>query len=337
MLNYFYFFTQFKNKILNKQTNFQNIIFFKNIIFFYFWLFVIFYLFYIFINATFYISWFNNNFFWTMNNSKLFFLITGCSIIYLFFYNVYFKIKPKIFCIFFIIATLIIIFFVNFIFLQTNFLLLLLLLEISTIALFLFLINELNIFYQKNFKKFILLKFIKLFFFQFWISFLTSIVLILILANFYLLYGSLSYWYFNYCVVFNFQQFNTSLFYILLLAFFLKFGLAPAHFLKASLYNTLSYSLIFIFTFVDRQTKMSGKNRYKSIYYCALGRRLHLRTIQGISCKDWCHTHTILNLYALNQFYDWMCTCVCSVSNSIYFEAFTLQSLTFHFLLGICF
>ena len=250
MLNYFYFFTQFKNKILNKQTNFQNIIFFKNIIFFYFWLFVIFYLFYIFINATFYISWFNNNFFWTMNNSKLFFLITGCSIIYLFFYNVYFKIKPKIFFIFFIIATLIIIFFVNFIFLQTNFLLLLLLLEISTIALFLFLINELNIFYQKNFKKFILLKFIKLFFFQFWISFLTSIVLILILANFYLLYGSLSYWYFNYCVVFNFQQFNTSLFYILLLAFFLKFGLAPAHFLKASLYNTLSYSLIFIFTYI---------------------------------------------------------------------------------------
>ena len=249
-LNFCYFYLQLQHKSLNKLLNFQNLFFFKNVIFFYFCLFTSLYASYIYITTTFFVSWFNNNFVWTNLTHKFFFLLMLSSVFYLLFLNLYFKIKAKVYCIFFIIASALVIFFINFIFLQTNFLVLLLLLEVATVALFFFLLSELNTFYQTKFKKFIFLKFIQLFFFQFWVSFLTSVIIVLLLGNFFLIYGSLTYWYFNYCLCFSTVTQNHCLFYVLLLTFFLKFGLAPAHFLKVTLYSTLSYLLIFIFTYI---------------------------------------------------------------------------------------
>jgi hypothetical protein len=97
--------------------------------------------------------------------------------------------------------------------------------------------------------------YINVLFFQYWINFFSSVVLIISIINIMYLYGSTD-WFFlnlinsinNNIIYSNDLEFNILLWISFFICFFLKVGLTPAHLFKIEIYKGIPFISIFFYT-----------------------------------------------------------------------------------------
>lgn len=150
--------------------------------------------------------------------------------------------------------------FVNFIipifFFTTNILTLFFLIELVSIIILYqfvvgrdwdnFLINKNKYFNFNNLNKG--LNNINIIFFQYWISFFSTILLVYSIISFLFFFGTTDWILLNFL---SFYENNNNIFInyiILFLAFFLKLGISPIHFYKIEIYKSLPFITIFFYT-----------------------------------------------------------------------------------------
>ncbi len=178
--------------------------------------------------------------------------LLACSIllncfIFIFFKSLIFK-KIIFLNLDFLFSTSLICFLAPYIFFQNNLISLFLFLELLNI---LFFFNFVTYTSQSN-KKLNLKNnynyFLNLVFFQFWISFFSSIILLWCILNILLYLGTTEFFYINY-LIHNLQFFNFNIIaHLFIFSILLKIGIAPLHFLKIELYKNLSYLNIYLFS-----------------------------------------------------------------------------------------
>lgn len=98
--------------------------------------------------------------------------------------------------------------------------------------------------------------YVNIIFFQYWISFFSSVLIVYSLLMFFYFYGSTEYVMLNFLtsIDFNSNSLNYNISIVItyisfFLGFFLKLGLAPIHFYKIELYKGLPFLTILIYTF----------------------------------------------------------------------------------------
>lgn len=98
--------------------------------------------------------------------------------------------------------------------------------------------------------------YINIIFFQYWISFFSSVLIVYSLLMFFYFYGSSEYVVLNFLTSidlnYNSLNFNISIimsYLAFFIGFFLKLGIAPIHFYKIELYKGLPFLTILIYTF----------------------------------------------------------------------------------------
>ena len=111
-------------------------------------------------------------------------------------------------------------------------------------------------FFKKKKNFFFSKKYINMLFYQFWITFFSTVFLFYFLINILLIFGTSNWFYINflYASSFNISFFNE--YYILFVAiififfFFFKLGVAPVHLFKVEIYESIPYiSILFYTTF----------------------------------------------------------------------------------------
>lgn len=97
--------------------------------------------------------------------------------------------------------------------------------------------------------------FINIIFFQYWVSFFSSVLIVYALLMFLYYYGTTEWVLINFLSSYDFYQsgagFNISLYInyvVFLIAFFFKLGVAPVHFYKIEIYKGLPFITILIYT-----------------------------------------------------------------------------------------
>ena len=139
-----------------------------------------------------------------------------------------------------------------YIFFQNNLVSLFLFLELLNILFFFNFVTLYTSTRVKNSKnsKNIYTNFLNLVFFQFWISFFSSILLLWAILHIFMIVGTTEFFFINFFFN-NTQSFSyntTFISCVFFFAFLLKIGVAPLHFLKIELYKNLSYLNIFLFS-----------------------------------------------------------------------------------------
>lgn len=207
------------------------------------------------------VIWFNHL---TLTNTNIF-LILFFNFIFLILYIVFLKLpllKNLQFEYFFLINLINL--YIPLLFLSTNIVTFFFLLEVvSTLILFKFVIGRewelLNNFKKTNFFNFSnstkSTSYVNIVFFQYWISFFSSVLIVYSLIMFFYLYGSTEFILINYLT--NFDLFNNEIsnnwlvlitYLSFFLGFFLKLGVAPVHFYKIELYKGLPFITLLIYT-----------------------------------------------------------------------------------------
>ena len=244
------------NKTLNEKKS--NLFFI--IIAFYFLFFIVFY--FIFFKSIVENIWWNH--FYICENNLNYFLLVLCfnflffSILRLYYsINVFFS-YDLIFSLISLNTLLPFFFFINNLFLFFFYLEL-----VSIFIFFLFVVSKVWKFhygtnlltFNKNQTKYLSLNYINLLFFQFWGSFLSSVIMvfsILLLLNFFSSLDWILINFLNFNIYFIGQSLNQSgiffIFFFFLFALMIKMGFTPVHFFKLEIYKGLTFLIIFLYT-----------------------------------------------------------------------------------------
>lgn len=117
--------------------------------------------------------------------------------------------------------------------------------------------NKFNLFDKNStkFNKILPKNFLNLLFFQFWITFFSSIFILFFFINITFIFGSSDWFQINYLIqveteilYFNNYFYFLFLFFIFILSIFLKIGLSPLHLFKIEVYKGLPFLTIFFYT-----------------------------------------------------------------------------------------
>lgn len=97
--------------------------------------------------------------------------------------------------------------------------------------------------------------YVNVLFFQYWVNFFSSVVLIISLINIMYLYGSTDFFFLNFLNLINNNifflhdlEFNILLWVSFFICFFLKVGLTPSHLFKIEIYKGIPFISIFFYT-----------------------------------------------------------------------------------------
>jgi hypothetical protein len=114
-----------------------------------------------------------------------------------------------------------------------------------------------NIFYRNNnlFENNLPRPFLNLIFFQYWVNFFSTTLMLFFIFNIIYIYGSSEWFFINFLNIFNFNLLysNSNMNYIFLwflffFAFLLKIGFTPIHFFKIEVYKGMPFISIFYYT-----------------------------------------------------------------------------------------
>lgn len=117
--------------------------------------------------------------------------------------------------------------------------------------------NKFSIFNKNfsNFNKILPKNFLNLLFFQFWITFFSSIFILFFFVNIIFIFGSSDWTHINFCIqsesninYFYFYFYFLFLFFIFIIAIFLKIGFSPLHLFKIEVYKGIPFLTIFFYT-----------------------------------------------------------------------------------------
>lgn len=97
--------------------------------------------------------------------------------------------------------------------------------------------------------------YINVLFFQYWVNFFSSVVLIIVIINLIYVYGSTDWFFLNFLnllnnniFIYNDFEFNILMWVSFFICFFLKVGLTPAHLFKIEIYKGIPFVSIFFYT-----------------------------------------------------------------------------------------